>query len=71
MTRHLHPNLHPGEGRGPVGKAQLMKRRPPSQPSPTWPPASAGVVQRAGAPPQTPNTASTPAKAGAQLERPR
>jgi hypothetical protein len=49
-----------------------MKRRPPLLPSPNWTPASAGVVPEfnqeiRAAPPPT----STPAKAGAQLERPR
>ncbi len=38
------PNLHPGEGRGPVGTSPVMKHRPPSRPSPNWTPASAGVV---------------------------
>ena len=41
---------HAGEGRGPIGTSDITKRRPPLQPSPNWTPASAGEVQRRGAP---------------------
>ncbi len=34
---------HPGEGQGPVGKAEVTERNAPQPPSPNWPPASAGV----------------------------
>ena len=36
---------HPGEGRGPIGKVGVTTRRPQPRPSPSWAPASAGVVQ--------------------------
>ncbi|TCP72564.1 hypothetical protein C8J43_101302 [Sphingomonas sp. PP-CE-1G-424] len=36
--------FHPGEGRGPVGKAGVMERCAQSRSSPNWAPAFAGVV---------------------------
>ena len=35
---------HPGVGRGPIGKANVMMRTAPSAASPNWAPAFAGVV---------------------------
>ncbi len=36
------PSYHPGEGRGPVGKAAVILDSPSSSTSPNWTPASAG-----------------------------
>ena len=41
--------LHPGEGRGPVGKARVMTRSASQSPSPNWAPAFAGVVVKVAA----------------------
>jgi len=38
------PSYHPGEGRGPVGKAAVTLDSPSSSTSPNWTPASAGEV---------------------------
>ncbi len=38
------PSHHPGEGRGPVGKAAVTADSPSSSTSPNWTPASAGEV---------------------------
>ncbi|MEG8052360.1 hypothetical protein QP185_02120 [Sphingomonas aerolata] len=72
------PCHHPGEDRGPVGKAAVTADSPSPSTSPNWTPASAGEVlggagggtgpgfaSRAGRNP----ISTTPAKAGAQLER--
>ena len=56
------PNLHPGEGRGPVGKVVMTKDDPLSGKSPNWASAFAGVVARRVAPTPT----CFPAKAGIQ-----
>jgi glycosyltransferase involved in cell wall biosynthesis len=39
------PSHHPGEGRGPVGKAAVTPDSPPPSTSPNWTPASAGEVK--------------------------
>jgi len=39
------PSHHPGEGRGPVGKAAVTTDSPSSSTSPNWTPASAGAVK--------------------------
>jgi len=39
------PPYHPGEGRGPVGKATVTPDSPPPSTSPNWTPASAGEVK--------------------------
>ena len=41
---HLSHGNHPGEGRGPMAKVDVMMRNAPSAASPNWAPASAGVV---------------------------
>ena len=38
-------HYHPGEGRGPIGKAKLMKGSPSLAMFPNWAPAFAGVVR--------------------------
>ncbi|NII59200.1 glycosyltransferase involved in cell wall biosynthesis [Sphingomonas aerolata] len=43
------PPYHPGEGRGPVGKAAVTPDSPPPSTSPNWTPAFAGEV-KGGAP---------------------
>ena len=37
-------SLHPGEGRGPIGKVAITTCRHPLATSPNWAPAFAGVV---------------------------
>jgi len=39
------PSYHPGEGRGPVGKAAVTLDSPSSSTSPNWTPASAGAAK--------------------------
>ena len=40
----FHKNHHPGEGRGPGGKASVMKGSPSLAMLPNWAPAFAGVA---------------------------
>ncbi len=49
ISFNKQPFYHPGEGRGPVGKADLTERCTSSPTSPTWAPAFAGVVESGGA----------------------
>ncbi len=37
--------LHPGEGRGPIGKVEITESSASLPPSPNWAPAFAGVVE--------------------------
>jgi hypothetical protein len=44
MSHMLATSFHPGEGRGPVGKTEVMIRCANQSASPSWAPAFAGVV---------------------------
>ncbi len=55
------PSHHPGEGRGPVGKAAVTPDSPSPSTSPNWTPASTGEVKgRAGGPASHAGQAPTP-----------
>jgi len=46
MSGMLFPSRHPGEGRGPVAKAEVMIRCANQFAFPDWAPAYAGVALR-------------------------